>query len=323
MSNNAYVNEIALWSHATPISGGDSGSFTDADYILYNLFGSIPQGAATYNIGSSQGFMARTTNPGGAAGLYNVIYDNEFKLVGLNDQFFKSENSKKSIESKDERDRIWLRLGDGRSKDEILVGFFNETTDGIDSRYDAAGGLGNKSIRFYSQMENYRLAIQALGVFSPEKSVPLGFKIKEAKDLTISMSGKEGIFRDMDIYLVDHALNKTHNLKEGDYTFTQTTTGDFPNRFTLQFSKNAVDVDKIIEGSEFNVFNSAEGFRINASKVVKEVKVYDMLGRTIMSSKPNQQSFYLNAGNLKTGAVLIFEVKLENGTILNKKAIRM
>ena len=151
----------------------------------------------------------------------------------------------------------------------------------------------------------------------------LGLTVKEAKDLTIRITGKEGIFRDMDVYLVDHALNKTHNLKEGDYTFNQTTTGDFPNRFTLQFSKNALDVDKIIEGSEFSVFNSGEGFRINASKVVKEVKVYDMLGRTIINSKPNQQSFYLNAGNLKTGAVLIFEVKLENGTILNKKAIKM
>ena len=185
------------------------------------------------------------------------------------------------------------------------------------------GELGEKNIGLYSQMGESKLAIQALGVFSPEKSVPLGIIVKEAKDLTIGMTGTAGKFRDMDIYLVDHALNKTHNLKEGDYTFTQTTTGDFPNRFTLQFSKNAVDVDKIIEGSEFNVFNSAEGFRINASKVVKEVKVYDMLGRTIMSSKPNQQSFYLNANNLKTGAVLIFEVKLENGTILNKKAIKM
>ena len=134
---------------------------------------------------------------------------------------------------------------------------------------------------------------------------------------------KEGIFKDQEVYLTDNLLGITHNLSQSAYSFEQTISGEFTNRFTFQFSKNSLDVDKIHQGSEFSVFNSAEGFRINASKVVKEVKVYDMLGRTIMSSKPNQQSFNLNAGNLKTGAVLIFEVKLENGTILNKKAIKM
>jgi hypothetical protein len=316
LTSNPVVSQVAIWTHGTEISDGTGGSYNDADYIYYTSAGPSEPGV-TENIGSAQGFMARTIAYG------NISFNNGLKMIDANNQFFKTEIRKKSDLAKNEEDKLWLRLKDGKEKSGILVAYLEKATDGLDDRYDAAGGLGDKNISLYSQMGESKLAIQALGVFSPEKSVPLGITAKEAKDLTISMTGKAGRFRDMDIYLVDHALNKTHNLKEGDYTFTQTTTGDFPNRFTLQFSKNAVDVDKIIEGSEFNVFNSAEGFRINASKVVKEVKVYDMLGRTIMSSKPNQQSFNLNAGNLKTGAVLIFEVKLENGTILNKKTIRM
>ena len=312
---NAVVNQIALW--AKEKDPNPDGTFDPAGYIYYNQSGASSPGV-TSNIGSGQGFMARALSTGG------VNFNNGLKLIGQNTQFYKSvlsKNGQKLYEGN--VNRLWLRLKVDNTKSDILIGFLEEATDGLDDRYDAVGSLDEKSISLYSQLENMKLVIQGLGAFSPEKSVSLGIATKEAKEHTLSLTGMEGIFGDVDVYLVDHALNKTHNLKEGDYKFNQTTTGDFPNRFTLQFSKNAVDVDKIIQGSEFNVFNSGEGFRINASKVVKEVKVYDILGRTIINSKPEQQSFYLNAGNLKTGAVLIFEVKLENGTILNKKAIKM
>ncbi len=312
---NAVVNQIALW--AKDKEPNPDGTFDPAGYIYYNQSGASSPGV-TSNIGSGQGFMARALSTGG------VNFNNGLKLIGQNTQFYKSvlsKNGQKLYEG--DVNRLWLRLKVDNTKSDILIGFLEDATDGLDDRYDAVGSLDEKNISLYSQLENMKLVIQGLGSFSPEKSVSLGIATKEAKEHTLSLTGMEGIFGDVDVYLVDHTLNKTHNLKESAYTFNQTTTGDFPNRFTLQFSKNAVDVDKIIEGSEFSVFNSAEGFRINASKVVKEVKVYDMLGRTIMSSKPNQQSFNLNAGNLKTGAVLIFEVKLENGTILNKKAIKM
>ena len=314
LEDNSAVNEIALW--AKDKDPNPDGTFNPAGYIYYSTIGTTTPGV-TQNIGSGQGFMARAVSDNA------VTFTNGFKLVGQNTQFYKSVVSKSGKIVEGNQDRIWLRLKDGKVKSDILVGFLEEATDGIDMKYEAFGGLDNSNIRLYSQIGDSKLAIQALGSFSPEKSVTLGFDIKEAKELTLSINGLEGVFVETDVYLVDHVLNKTHNLKESDYTFNQTTTGDISNRFTLQFSKNAVDADKILQGSEFSVFNSAEGFRINASKVVKEVKVYDMLGRTIIDSKPDQQSFYLNASNLKTGAVLIFEVKLENGVILNKKAIKM
>ena len=82
-------------------------------------------------------------------------------------------------------------------------------------------------------------------------------------------------------------------------------------------------VDEILNSSDFVLSNSGNGFRINASKVVKEVNVYDVLGRNIEVSRPNLQSFYLDVPQAQTGAVLIFEVKLENGSTLNKKAIKL
>ena len=196
-----------------------------------------------------------------------------------------------------------------------LSGFFDDATDGMDYRFDALGGIGVDNIRLYSQIENTKLVIQALGSFDSSKSVDLGFDIKEsANEMTLSISGMEGVFHGIDVFLVDHALNITHNLKEGTYKFNQIQIGEFPNRFTLQFSKNALAVDEILNSSDFVLSNSGNGFRINASKTVKEVNVYDVLGRNIEVSRPNLQSFYLDVPQAQTGAVLIFEVKLENGS---------
>ena len=319
--NSNLEKTIYLWSHNTPVSGG--GDYVGADYATYTAVtggvaagsgGAIPNGY----LASGQGFMVRTESTGN--GLIN--FENDDRVVDSIPVFFKSEYKKK--DSKPEKDRLWISLktNQGGFK-QILLGFMEGAADHKDS-FDGLQLKSNNPISLYSVIGNEKFAIQGFGPFSPEKEVVLGFDTDVApRTFTVGIDQKEGIFKNEEVYLSDNLLGITHNLSQSAYSFEQTISGEFTNRFTLQFAKNSLDVEEIIQGSEFNVFNSAEGFRINASKMVKEVKVYDMLGRMIMSSKPNQQRFNLNAGNLKTGAVLIFEVKLENGTILNKKAIKM
>ena len=319
--NGNLEQTIYLWSHNTPVSAG--GDYVAADYATYTvgtggvaagIGGAIPNGY----LASSQGFMLRTTEIGN--GLIN--FKNDHRLVDKDPVFFKSENKKK--EERADKDRLWISLKtDQGGFKQILVGFMEGAADNKDA-YDGSNLKSNNPISFYSMIDKEKFAIQGLGPFSPEKEVVLGFDTDVApRRFTMEIDKKEGIFKDQEVYLTDNLLGITHNLSQSTYSFEQTISGEFPNRLTLQFAKNSLDVEEIIQGSEFNVFNSAEGFRINASKVVTEVNVYDMLGRMIMSSKPDQQSFYMNANSLKTGAVLIFEVKLENGTILNKKAIKM
>ena len=60
---------------ATEISGGDGGEFTDADYVFYNQ-GGANSPDVTPNIGSSQGFMVRTTGSGG-----QVNFTNTYKVI--------------------------------------------------------------------------------------------------------------------------------------------------------------------------------------------------------------------------------------------------
>lgn len=322
LNSNTALNEIALWQHNQRISNGNGGVFTSSDYVYYSLSGpNAPPTVVGKNIGSGQGFMARTI---AEPDVFPVIFENRFKLKNANDQFFKGEVSKgKSENTKLEQDRLWLALNDGRVTSYILVGFFEGATDALDKRYDATGGLGSKNIRFYSQIEDHKLSIQGLGKFTVEKSIELGFDIKEPKDLTLSFAYSEGMLKEEDLYLVDHLLNKTHNLKDGAYQFNQTKPGDFPNRFTLQFSKNALAVEEIRKDSQFAVSNVGEGFQVRAGNLVKEINVYDVLGRRLVNKKPNLPSFNLDVPNIKTGAVLIFELQLIDGVILSKKVLKL
>ena len=241
LEDNASVNEIALWTHANPIGGGQ---FDPADYIFYNITGSTTPGV-TENIGSGQGFMARSVTTGG------VTFNNGYKLIDRNDQFYKSSNSKKSGIAKEEKDRVWLRLKNGNIKSDILIGFVEGATDGRDIYYDAQGYDNDKAIKFYSVIDNDKFVIQGLGLFDIDKKVALGLDSKVTGDLTISITGIEGVLnntRCLSVY--DNLLNVMHNLIDSDYQFEQKETGSFSKRFTLQFTGQALDVDDEIFAKE-------------------------------------------------------------------------
>ena len=136
IGDNGAINEIALWAKDKEPIGNE---FDPAGYIFYSTAGPS-EPTLTNNIGSGQGFMARTVTAG------NVTFNNDMKLINQNDQFYKSEIQKGAL-AKIEKNRIWLELANGKVKSSILVGFFDEATDGIDFRYDAMGGLGDKDLR--------------------------------------------------------------------------------------------------------------------------------------------------------------------------------
>ena len=57
----------------------------------------------------------------------------------------------------------------------------------------------------------------------------------------------------------------------------------FPDRFTLQFAGQALDVDEeIFAKNAFVISNDMDGFKIRSAQEVKDIKVYDLLGRMII-----------------------------------------
>jgi Carbohydrate esterase, sialic acid-specific acetylesterase len=318
-ANSNIESTIWLWTHTTEISAVTTGDFVSSDYATFNLTGGVGVNsgpAPTSNIGSSQGFFVRAMNPGA------IEFNNSMRLVGANNQFYKTNRPKKKL---NEMDRIWLDLTSDQSGfNQILVGFTDKATDGIDSGYDASRLDGGNPINFYSQIDTKKYVIQGLNTFSIDKSVTLGFDINVApRILTIAIDKTEGALKDVEVYLVDHVLNVTHDLKKSDYQFEQNVTGENLNRFTLQFAAAAVlDVEDIVSKNEFVVNNENESLKIRASQKVSTIQVYDMLGRILINEKPGKKSFILNANTIKNGTVLVIKAKLENGSELSKKTIK-
>lgn len=310
-----------LWTHNTPISNGDSGDFSTEDYATYNYMGGTGVGGPIpdKNFGSSQGFFVRAINSGTAE------FNNSMRLENANDQFFKENNSKNKIEAKGAKDRIWLNLTtDKAGFNQLLIGFTENATPGVDSGYDALKIDGGNSINFYSTIENEKYSIQGLNTFASEMTVDLGFDTKVAPRLfTISIDNAEGVLQNSEVYLVDKELSITHNLKESDYNFEVEKEGSNPNRFTLQFIDGTVlaTYEENILNKEFTI-SQGDGLIIKSKEMVRSIKVFDVLGRKLIDKKPNKKSFNLESNAINKGTILIVEATLENNAVVSKKTIK-
>ncbi len=323
LEDNGSINEIALWTSDTepdPITN----EYDDADYVYYSTTGSTTPGV-TENIGSGQGFMARTVTGGG------IAFNDSYKLIGRNDQFFKSSSSKKEVPSVEEGDKIWLRLRLGTEKNDILIGFMEKATDGYDTYYDATGNLYDdnislieKNTKFYSKIGDDKYVIQGLSEFGASKNINLGFDTKKTGWFKLSVNKKQGALNDSDIYLIDTYLNVKHDMNKSAYEFQADKVGEFSDRFRLEFVNRNADLgpDKIVDLEKFTVSNEFDIMTVRSGKSVNEIRVYDLLGRMIIQEAPKRTSFQLNTASIKTGTVMLIEARLEDGSMVNTKSIK-
>ncbi len=190
--------------------------------------------------------------------------------------------------------------------------------------YDSKISLIEKKTKFYSKIDNNKFVIQGMGPYDGSRKVSLGFDTKKEGDFRISLTKTMGALDAANIYLIDHALNIRHDLKRSDYIFYQTELGEFADRFTLEFedSNTILDEDEVVDRDVFNISNDLDVMNVNSGKMVKEIKVYDMLGRMVIHKTPNLKSFQLSTSTVRTGTVMIIEARLEDGSLMNTKSIK-
>ncbi|MEN8125532.1 MAG: DUF1573 domain-containing protein [Bacteroidota bacterium] len=314
-----FTGTIYVWSQR--IDNIVGGEYQDPGYYHYNLTGGvggsteIPDGT-NYKIASGQAFMIEALNTSA------IVFNNNMRVVGNNDMFYKSVNSKRSSSLKNERNRMWLRITNTDNiVREQLIGFFDVATDGVDYGYDGQT-VNGKDYNFYSLLENNKYTIQSFGTYASNKIVALGFDTEKIGEFTIGISKMEGILNDQEIYLVDNFLNITHDLKKGDYEFTQNKTGEIKDRFKLKFTATTSGIDNIIKTNDFIISTKGDTFIINSSQTVKSIRVFDMFARKLIDEKPNKSNFHLPTHNINKGSVLILRVQLENGFEISKKVIK-
>lgn len=324
-ANNSVLDPVVyLWTHTTALSGGD---FSPNDYATYNYTGGTGTGEGQgvgdgpipkKNIGSAQGFFVRSIASGDA------VFTNSMRMEDANDQFFK-QNVKKSKNKKQEKDRIWLNLTtDQGGFNQLLLGFIEGGSDGFDQGYDAIKLEGSNILSFYSLLDDKKLAIQGLGVNPEPNDVSLGFDSKVGnRTLSISIGKLEGTLKDLDIFLIDHQLLYTHDLKGSAYVFDLDVEGSYKNRFSLSFKQQAVlSAEEIIQKDALIIVNKNDLFSVNASENVKTIKLYNILGKLIVEEHPNESSFDFKEYQAQKGSILLMEVLLEGNTRIQKKIIK-
>lgn len=327
-NQNSINGTLWFWTHQTPNNNDPDTAneqYTGNDYACYNLTGGTAAVSGglepTQFIGSAQGFLVQANST-----LEKVTFTDGMRVKGSNTQFFKESNTKNKKSAIKEKDRLWLNIesSEGGASNQILIGFFDKATDGFDKLYDGQK-ITAGWVSLYSKIDTLKYAIQGLSSFTTDKRVSLGFDtyIDDASvTYNISIDHIEGVINDNDVYLVDNELNITHDLKQGDYSFAVTGEGNYTERFTLQFTNSTLSIDNLELNNDFVVVNEDNHLVIKSNTVINQIKVYDITGRLLIDSKPNESEFRINTHSIKKGTVLILNTTFDNGAEISKKAIK-
>ncbi|MDR6969009.1 hypothetical protein J2X31_003035 [Flavobacterium arsenatis] len=330
--NNTIVDgTIYIWTHSTAISNNGSGevyNYDADDYATYNLSGAVGTGSGenspnggnvpTGYIASGQSFFIKGSPAGGLA-----LFTNSMRVAGQNNQFFRPAVQSSDQSNSTEKHRIWLNLtGPQNAFKQTLVGYIENATNDLDWGYDGETFSSN-SVSLYSLLDDVMLAIQGRSLpFDNQDQVPLGYKTGTAGTYTISIDHLDGLFDQQGIYLEDIVLNIVHDLKTSDYTFT-TVSGTFNERFVLRYLASDLD-NGGFEGLEQKVVIAKIENELvvkSFAEPLKEVAVYDLLGRTILHTTTIQNNEIRMADVVLNTQALIVKVTLENGMVVTRKVI--
>lgn len=300
---------IYYWTHSTADSAGDN---LQSDYAMYNASGGTGGGARF--IASGQGFFIQA-NAGGTA-----TFTNSMRVSGNNNNFYKT-RSKKSLN--DEKDRIWLSLTSGNIKNQILIGFFEEATDNVDRLYDGLKLNSGASVNFYSILNDNQYGIQGKAALKTNEEISLGFESNIKGDFKISIDKFEGALKNSTIYLKDNLLGIQHNLKDSNYNFSVTETGEFDNRFQLIINTNntILEVEENIFSNNILIENNINSFTVKSldNTNIKKVVLYNLLGQEIFKTDVASSIIQIEKQNLKSNTVFILKTVLEDTRIVTNK----
>ncbi|MBU3820789.1 T9SS type A sorting domain-containing protein [Flavobacteriaceae bacterium XHP0103] len=334
-ANSSVIDGAAyFWSQASPPDASNPGNqvlnFSQNDYAVFTVGSGGAAGASgiTPNkyIPSGQGFFIAGIDNG------NATFTNAMRMAdgSSNNQFFKAYTSKNNkLENK-----LWVNLtSDNGVFNQILVAYVDGATNDDDGlSYDAPRiFIQDLPSALYTEIENSnkKFAIQGKAATSlgETETIKLGFttNIDLATLYTLSIAQLQGDFLSHNaIYLKDNLLNKVHDLKACDYTFTSEV-GEFNERFVIMFNNTTLSADKVsLESNTLNIVdlsNDLVEFSTSNNLKINSVSIFDLMGRELYKFKGQNSTEIYNLSKLKT-AFYVAKVKLSNGVTVSKKAVK-
>ncbi len=287
-ANDDLNGTLYFWTHKTPIAdnaGPEAYDYTNNDYATYvsgsgsaaSSGGAVPTGV----IASGQGFLANINNGGGT-----ITFNNNMRVTTQSSAFFRNASNQ------EEKDRFWLNMtnDDGLFR-QILIGFFEDATEGHDRNFDGKRMYNSGYYDFYSLLNSERYAIQGFPSFSDDRIIPIGIEVTEAGTLSIGIDHFEGVFANQNIYIEDLQLGIIHNLSDSAYTFDVTEAGVIPDRFVLRFTSEALSVDNETLNNLLVYPNPSSGiFTVFVpSGEAMTIEVYDLTGKVVVHQFTDSQ----------------------------------
>lgn len=309
---NTEADVMYFWTNTNPpVEGTYEG--VPNNYATYTLAGgasaaggtSVPNG----NIAVGQGFIVRTT------GEDSIIFNNSLRSTNQG-MFFKTMDT--------EKHRFWLNLStDNTVLNQTMVAYMDGATEGFDAQIDGQM-FGYYGSALYSVIadESADYVIQGRSLpFADSDAVALGFRAVQSGSYTVSLANFDGLFTDgQDIYLKDNVTATIHDLKDSAYTFVSEE-GVFNNRFEVVYKTTG---DLNVHNPELNnniwvVYSQGNGFQIETQGFeMKEVMVYDMLGRKVYNSNAEGTSHTIS--DIVNGVLIVKVITTDNQTLTRKTA---
>ncbi len=332
--NTNIEGAVRLWTHGTlpstsapnPFYGSFVYNYTMNDYIVYNGTGTIsgPIGFNGY-IASGQGFFVTMTD--GNATTETVTFKNSMRSNTYNNsQFYRASNIISENQTRNEG-RIWLDLlAANGAVNRTLIGYKQGATNNKDRMYDATIKLNNGQ-NFYSLTDGQKVCIQGRSLpFTTNDRVALGYQLPTTGTYTIALAAVDGLFEDEyeAIYLRDQLLNITHDLKQAPYTFSSES-GVFDNRFIMFYSSVDVRNSNFFEANPQNIIasvnrdNSLIKIVSSTEKTIKDIRIYDLLGRVLYTVENINNTSFDVTGLVPTNQILIINIGLSDGQTITKK----
>jgi len=203
--------------------------------------------------------------------------------------------------------------------DQAVVGFVPETTTGYDFNYDAIkldGGSTTPQI-FSVLSDNMKVAYNIQPFVTENTVVQMGFTCGETGNYTLTATNLESFDASCRIYLEDLKEGMIQDIKSYPaYNFNYTT-GEAANRFVLHFSNPLGINDQQANGVQVYTFESSLYIKNLGNKALKNVFVYDLLGKEVFRSALSQNPLQKFVTTLNQGYYLV-KVVSDNGVTTRK-----
>lgn len=313
LQSNADVAALHFWTNTNAPVDGDYDAAPN-NWASYTFAGGIGTNAADSSsiipnglIAAGQGFVVETSGT-------SVTFNNTMRSIDTG-MFFKTMEV--------ERHRLWLNLSiEDNMLNQMMIAYMDGATENVDSQIDGKM-FGYEGSALYSIItsEEDAYAIQGRSLpFTNTDTVALGFRAVQAGTYSVSLADFDGLFADgQDIYLKDNATQTYHDLKAGAYTFVSTV-GIFDSRFKVVYQADGgLSTNNPTVDNKWIVYSQNNGFQIEAQGFeIKEVVVYDMLGRLIYNNQAEGTSHTIS--NIANGVLIVKVITTDNQVLTRKTA---